>query len=58
MERHRNMKMTVMKEEVGYIHRLLDRRHSTPGSATWESAKVNKGAEGMGEALLGEMKIL
>lgn len=33
MERHGNMKMTVMKEEVGCIHRLLDRRHSMPGSA-------------------------
>ena len=49
MERHRNMKMTVMKEEVGYIHRLLDRRHSTPGSATWESAKVNQEVEGVWE---------
>lgn len=49
MERHGNMKMTVMKEEVGCIHRLLDWRHSMPGSATWESAKVNQGAEGVWE---------
>lgn len=40
MERHGNMKMTVMEEEIGYIHRLLDQRHSMPGCATWQSAKV------------------
>ena len=49
MERQGNMQMTVMKEEVSYIHRLLDQRHSMPGSATWESAKVNQEVEGVWE---------
>ena len=49
MERHGNMKMTVMEEEIGYIHRLLDQRHSMPGCATWESVKVSQQAEGVWE---------
>lgn len=41
--------MTVMEEEIDYIRRLLDQRHSMPGCATWESAKVSQQAEGVWE---------